>query len=136
MVDADPQTEQARAAAEKRMSSTCTIREPGSSEPVTDPNTGRVTFPEGAVVYSGPCRVRPTNVAGAQAVAVNAGGAEVFRFGYLVSVPFSVAGVKEGYQLTIDSSPDVDLVGRTIEVQGVDRGEHISARRLSCEEVV
>lgn len=116
------------------MTSTCTIRERADGT-VTDPETGEVATVVGAVVYSGPCRVRPTNVAGAQATVIDVGGGEAFRFGYLVTVPFSVVGVREGHRLTVDSSPDPDLVGRDLEVQGVDRGEHITARRLSCEEV-
>jgi hypothetical protein len=121
----------ARAAAESLMSSTCTIRQRGTG-PVTNPTTGAVTFPAGATVYSGRCRVRPSGTQGSTA---EAGGAELFVFDYLISVPFAVTGVAEGHRVTIDASPDPALVGAEVEVQKVDRGEHITARRLACSEV-
>lgn len=121
----------ARARAESLMSSTCTVRAK-SSDGTTDPNTGAYTQTAGGTVYSGPCRVRP---AGREAATSNAGGAELFVFDYLVSIPFAEVDVAEGHRLTIDSSPDPALVGVVVEVQKVDRGEHISARRLSCTEV-
>jgi hypothetical protein len=54
-----------------------------------------VTPTPGALVYSGPCRVRP---AGREAQTTQAGGAEVFTFDYLITVPFSVTGVAEGHR--------------------------------------
>jgi hypothetical protein len=122
----------ARARAESLMSSTCTIRARATGEPTTDSTTGAVTPAVGATVYSGKCRVRP---AGTQGSTAEAGGAEVFTFDYLISVPFSVTGVAEGHRLTVTASADPALVGVTLEVQKVDRGEHITARRLSCNEV-
>jgi hypothetical protein len=120
-----------RALAESLMTSACTIREksPGLT---TDPATGAVTPTLGAMVYTGPCRVRP---AGREAQTTQAGGAETFTFDYLITVPFAVTGVAEGHRLTVTASPDPALVGVEVEVQKVDRGEHITARRLSCNEV-
>jgi hypothetical protein len=46
-----------------------------------------------------------------------------------------VAGVQEGHRVTVTSSPDPALVGVVLEVHKVDRGENITARRLSCNEV-
>lgn len=122
----------ARWRAESLMTSACTIRGAATGEPTTDPDTGQVTPAEGVVIYSGRCRVRP---AGTVQDSDEAGGAELFSFDYLVSVPFSVTTVIEGQRLTIDASPDPALVGRVLEIQQVARGEHISARRLSCREV-
>lgn len=122
----------ARAYAEAGMTATCTIREKSTGEPVTDLNSGAVTLPEGDIVYTGRCRVRPE---GRQAQAGEAGGAELFTFDYLVSVPYFVTGVSEGMSCKIDTSPDPDLAGVTVEVRKVDRGDHITARRLSCNEV-
>lgn len=114
------------------MSSTCTIRALGSGR-ATDPTTGEVTATPGATIYSGPCRVRP---GGAQSTTTaNAGGAELFTFDYLVSVPFNVTDVIEGQRVSITASPDPALVGVEVEIQKVDRGEHITARRLFCREV-
>lgn len=120
----------ARWYAETLMTSTCTVREAGS-EPVTDEETGEVTYPVGTTVYSGKCRVRPTGSPGTE----TAGGEETFTFDYKVSIPFTEANVLEGFQVTIDSSPDPALVGVVIKVEKVDRGEHITARRLFCSEV-
>lgn len=120
-----------RAFAEQQFGSTCTVRA-RSTGGTTDPDTGAYTDTPGSTVYSGPCRVRP---AGREASTAQAGGAEVFVYDYLVSIPFAEADVVEGYRLTIDSSPDPALVGVVLEVQKVDRGEHISARRLFCSEV-
>lgn len=113
------------------MSSACSIA-PAGVEPVTDPETGEVTFPAGEAVYVGKCRVRPVAAVGGD---TDAGGAELARLDYLISVPFSVTGVKEGHRVTITASPDVSLVGAVVEVRRVDRGDHITARRLQCEEV-
>jgi hypothetical protein len=121
-----------RAEAEALMTSTCSIAPPGT-EPVTDPDTFEVTFPPGTAVYTGPCRVRPASQG--QGSSATAGGAEVFSFDYLVSIPFAEADVREGHQLTISASPDPALVGVVVEVQKVDRGEQITARRLFCNEV-
>jgi hypothetical protein len=121
-----------RLAAEREMTSACTIA-PRGTTPTTDPDTGEVTFPAGVAVYSGKCRVRP--VTSRSGAALEIGGAQVFAFDYLVSVPFAVTDVQEGHRVTVTASPDPALVGVTVEVQKVDRGEHITARRLSCNEV-
>jgi hypothetical protein len=55
-----------RLAAEREMTSACTIT-PRGTTPTTDPDTGEVTFPVGAPVYSGKCRVRPAGTAGINA---------------------------------------------------------------------
>ena len=116
------------------MTTTCSIAPPGTT-PVMDPETGEVTFPDGAAVYAGPCRVRPASGPGGSSGTAQVAGVELFRFDYLVSVPFSVAGVQERDRLKITASPDPALVGVELEVRHVDRGEHLSARRLQCQEV-
>ncbi len=121
----------ARRLAESQMISTCDIRAK-DGEAVMDPVTGAVLHPAGTLRYSGPCRLRP---AGREANVSTAGGGEVFAFDYVVSVPFAVANIAEGDELTVQSSPDPALVGKVIEVQKVDRGESITARRLYCEDV-
>lgn len=116
------------------MTSTCTIRAKATGERTTAAD-GTVTFPVGAVVYSGKCRFRPASGPGGDSTVRDVGGVEAFTFDYLVSVPFSASGVREGHRVTCDSSPDPALVGVEVEVQHVDRGEHITARRLQCTEV-
>lgn len=126
--------ERGRRLIESMMTSTCTIRAASSSD-TTDPDTGQVVPVAGAVVYSGKCRVRPT---GTMARVTTSGGGEIFAFDYVVSLPFDADGsanVREGMTVRIDTSPDPALPGVAVEVQKVDRGEHITARRLSCNEV-
>lgn len=124
----------ARSYAESMMESTCTVNVL-LADPPMDPDTGRVGLAVTEVVYSGKCRVRPT---GTMPRVTTAGAAEVFAFDYVVSLPFDAAGtadVREGMTCIISSSPDPALVGLELQVQKVDRGEHITARRLSCNEV-
>jgi hypothetical protein len=130
-VNAAGVAELGRAFAESLMTSTCSIA-PRGATPVTDEDTGEVTFPDGVAVYTGKCRVRPAEVVGTDTAA---GGAELRAFDYLVSVPFAVADVRKGHRLTITASLDPALVGRMLEVQDVHAGDHISARRLLCSEV-
>lgn len=122
----------ARARAELLMTSTCSVA-PKGAEPSTDPETGEVTFPPGVAVYTGKCRIRPVTSRGGGTI--EAGGAELFTFDYLVSIPFAATGPKEGHRVTVLASADPALVGVVMDVQKVDRGEHITARRLSCNEV-
>lgn len=118
-----------RAMAESMMTSTCTVFTPG--EPITDPATGEVTEAQ-ETVWFGPCRVRPADT---QASAMAVGGEEVFIFDYLVSIPFAVDSVIEGQRLTVTESRDPALVGITVEIRKVARGDDITARRLACTEV-
>lgn len=104
-----------------------------SGEPVTDPVTGAVTR-AATTVWSGPCRVKP-GATGLTAISEDLAGAELFRFDYRVSIPFEVDVVLEGMRLTVTASPDQSLVGITMEIQRVDRGDSITARRLICQRV-
>jgi hypothetical protein len=129
VVTAAPDLTDARARAESLMTSTATFFTPGV--PVTDPNTGEVTTSQ-TTVWAGACRVRP---AGTQANQIVVGGAQAFAFDYLVSIPFAVTAVFEGIRGTVTASPDPALVGITVEVQKVARGDAITARRLACTQV-
>lgn len=111
------------------MTSTCRIFITGA--PVTDPETGAVTYGELDPLET-PCRVRP---AGTQAQGNGeVGGAEAVTSGYVVSVPFAVT-VQELQRVVVTSSPDPSLVGLSLEIRQVARGDNITARRLLCEEV-
>jgi hypothetical protein len=120
-----------RARAKTLLGSTCTVFTSG--EPTTDPNTGQVTRAK-AVVYTGPCKVRPA-LTGLTALSDDIGGGETFRFDYRVSLPFEEDGVIEGMRLTVTSCPDPSMVGLTLEVQRIDRGDFLTARRLICNKV-
>lgn len=113
------------------LSSTCTAFTTG--EPITDPNTGQVSRVK-TVLYSGPCRVRPA-LTGLTALSDDIGGGETFRFDYRVSLPFEVDNVIEGSRLTVTSCPDTAMLGIVLEVQRVDRGDCMTARRLICNKV-
>lgn len=119
----------ARQAAESLMTSTCRLFTPGA--PVTDPETGMVTYTETGVTRS-PCRVRPNGYA--QSHDSEVGGAEVVATGYVVSLPFTATPVVL-QRLVVESSPDGSLVGLVLEVRQVARGDNITARRLLCTEV-
>lgn len=118
--------------AESLMTSTCRIFTPGPA--VTDPNSGAVTYPEQGVVTS-PCRVRPAGTSGnSGGNGQDIGGAEAIAAGYVVSLPFAVtAGILQ--RLVVTASPDPSLVGLSLEVRQVARGDNVTARRLLCEEV-
>lgn len=115
----------------RMLRSECTVFSTG--EQITDPNTGEVTRAQ-TVVYTGPCKVRPA-ATGLTALSDDIGGGELFRFDYRVSLPFEVDTVFEGHRLTITSSPDPALLGITLEVQRVDRGDSVTARRLICQRI-
>lgn len=126
----------ARAYAEAGMTATCTITGADAGEPVWDAGTGTYTHPERSVVYSGACRVKPATTQGRS---VDAGEAELLPSMFRVSIPFAAAGsadVRQGMQLVVDASADAALIGRRFEIRFTpDMGEHITARRLLCEEM-
>jgi hypothetical protein len=119
-----------RKLAESLMDSTIQFFTPGTK--VTDPNTGEVTTGQN-VVWAGKCRIRPADH---QANVAEAGAVEFFTYDYLVSVPWSVTKVIEHMRGTVTFCPDLALAGVTMEVQKVDRGSTITARRLACTVVV
>lgn len=113
--------------AERQMTSTCRIYTPGA--PVTDPDTGEVTYGEQNPIDT-VCRVRPADLQGAHA---EAGGAELVTSAFIVSVPFNVTGVRKNSRLRVTSSPDPALVGVVMEVQAPPFGDNLTARRLPCD---
>lgn len=135
MVGAEPVSASAtagrgRAFAGAQLTSTCTITRP-SGESVWDETTGTYTDPAPIDVYSGPCRIRPAATQGRTA---EAGEATALLSAFRVQLPFVVTGVDVGHRVTVDSSPDPALTGRTMVVRFVpDMGDHITARRLICE---
>jgi len=94
--------------------------------------TGAVVPGAGVVVYTGKCRVRPAATWGREA---RVAATEVSASTFQVSVPFSVTGVQRGMSVEIEASPDPALLGRVFEVRFIpDMGDHLTARRLLCEE--
>lgn len=120
--------EAGRVRAESLMTDACTIARP-TTAPVTDPVSGAVTYPE-TTIYTGRCRARPAG-GGHQ---VEAGEDITQVFGLRVSVPISVTGVRADDVVTVTASADGSLVGKRLRVREIERGSHITARRLRCEE--
>lgn len=130
-MSADGAATRGRQRARALLTSQCTVFTTG--EPITDPVSGEVTR-TATTVWSGPCRVRPA-ATGLTAISEVIAASELFRFDYRISIPFEVDVVFEGHRLTVTSSPDPGLIGLTVEVQRVDRGDNITARRLICQRV-
>src|SRR5690349_16631937 len=93
-----------QARAEFLMTDSGTLVRP-SSTPVTDPDTGAVTYPE-ATLYTGQARVRPG--AGRQ---VEAGDQVLQAITHTVSLPMSHTDVKPDDVWITTASADASLVG-------------------------
>lgn len=117
-----------RAAAEQQMTDSCRIERTG---PVATSEDGTDTTPT-VVLYEGPCRLKP---AGTAAVIPSATApAETWQ--YKLSIPYAQgAGVRSDDRVTITASQDPTAVGLRLQVRNLDRGTHITARRMWCTEV-
>ncbi|WP_329177811.1 DUF6093 family protein [Streptomyces sp. NBC_01477] len=117
-----------RTAAEQDMTDQCRIERTG---PVATSADGTDTTPV-TVLYDGICRVKPAGTA-AVIPSVTA-AAETWQ--YKVSIPYSAgAGVRSGDRLTVTASQDPTLADLRLQVRNIDRGTHITARRIWCTEV-
>jgi hypothetical protein len=118
-----------RAAAERLMVDTCTIRR--KTGETTDPDTGHTT-PTYATVYSGKCRFQQGDP---QATRQDAGEASLLMLAMTVQVPMSVVGVQaEDEVLPTATAYDPDLLGRTFLVKALHHKTHATSRRLGLEE--
>lgn len=112
------------------MLDTCTVTRAGG-EPMWDPDTGSYTPPMGGSVYTGPCRIKPREVA----QDVQAGEQEVGVRRYDVALPHDTATVVQvGDVLTVTASSDGWLVGRVLAVTGVEIATARTARWLTVED--
>lgn len=93
-----------------------------------DPAVGKDTAKE-TDLYVGKCRLRPQ---GRLAHETESSGSPVGVWLLVVQIPLSVTNAQLGDLLTITTSADPDLVGKTVRVQGIDQGTHVTARRLTC----
>lgn len=122
----------ARARAEAWMRSTITIREP-STEARYDPELGHdVIDDQGAVVYTGKCRVMPTG--GERVVRVGEGVVSLRT--YNIDVPVGDEPFGKDQLGTIDAIDDgylLDRVVLVVDVQGMTDGVY---RRLVCEDTL
>ncbi|WP_333770941.1 DUF6093 family protein [Streptomyces sp. IBSBF 2435] len=117
-----------RAAAEQDMTDRCRIERTG---PVATSADGTDTTPV-TVLYDGICRVKP---AGTAAVVPSAtAAAETWQ--HKLSIPYAAgAGIRSNDRVVITASDDPTLAGLRLQVRNIDRGTHITARRIWCTEV-
>lgn len=118
-----------RAAAERLMVDTCTVRR--RTGETTDLDTGQVT-PSYTSVYSGRCRVQQP---AAQATATEAGEAYRLMLRLEVQLPMSVTGLEPGDEVLVTASAhDEDLVGRVFLVRELAHKSHATSRRVQVQE--
>lgn len=116
-----------RAAVEALMTDRCRIEDVGTVT-TTDDGQDQAAV---TVVYDGVCRVKPAGTA-AETPSVNA-AAETWQ--YKLSIPVGPEPVRSGLRVTVTASLDPSLVGLRLQVRNLDRGTHITARRMWCTEV-
>lgn len=117
-----------RAAAEALMTDTCRIERTG---PVRTGEDGQDATPV-IVLYEGRCRLKP---AGTAAVSPSATApAEIWQ--YKLSIPYNFAARIRAFDAVVmTTSQDPTLADLRLQVRNIDRGTHISARRMWCMEV-
>lgn len=116
-----------RPVAEKTMTATASIREPGGT-PGWDEEAEESTLVPHDPYFTGPCRV--------QALATQAGLAVVAEdpetvASYLITVPASVTATEEQL-VTVTDTGDPALEGKTLRIRQVVRGSLRFERDLIC----
>lgn len=119
-----------RLAAESLMSDTLRITRK-SAEPVTDPATGKVTYPS-VTIYGGRGRIQSTGLQGREVVT---GGADFDISSFTVQVPFDVDLHGDDEAEVLASRMDARMVGRTFRIDTVPRKTHATMMRAGAEEV-
>lgn len=128
MISAELITLRGREAAESLMTDLCLI-ERQSTEEVTDPVTGTVTFPV-VEVYAGKCKLQGRQ---AQASEPSAGG-HVFTVEQLmVHLPVSALSLTGDRVTVLSSAMDPDLVGLKLRLTELARGTYRTADRWNVE---
>lgn len=108
----------------------CTIN--GASSIDFDPEEGVESDTAGAEVYAGKCRIRPSS--GPSTVEVGEG---TRSFGYFdVWLPWNTVGVELDHVLTITSSEDAYLVGRSFVIVDVEGGSDAPHRKLQVQDTL
>lgn len=112
------------------MTDACTITR-GAGTSVLDEATGQYVRTPGALLYTGPCRVKPRDNTDR---VVDAGGQAVSLFPYVLSVPVSSVDFDVDDVVTVTASAlDPALAGLVLRVKQVAVGSQLTARRLGCE---
>lgn len=102
-----------------------------SDVPVTDPNTGKVTYPS-VGIYEGRGRIQSTALQGRNVVV---GGADFDISSFTVQLPYNadVRGNDEAVVLTSETDPH--MVGRAFRIDMIPRKTHATMLRCGAEEV-
>lgn len=124
----------ARVAAESRMSDACTItRVLEDATGAYEADTDTFTPDPATTVYSGPCRVRIREAAGATG---QVAATQFIKAQLSVSLPAGTTGIADQDIVTIDSAAfSPDLVGVRLRVLAVQRASQATALRLAVEEL-
>lgn len=109
-----------------RFTATCVINRVGLG--AINTTTGVYT-PTNTPQYSGPCLVRPASPA-----SVQIGEELVEQRNYLVVVPYDEEDVAVDDIVTVTSTNDGVLDGKTLVVRNVRADEYNTARKLDCED--
>lgn len=118
-----------RATVDSTLTDACTIA--GQSEPAFDPDTGTYTDTPGDSVYSGPCRLGPTE--GSDRV-VEVGGEPVSLRTYKLRLPWGTEDIAVDQIVTFTTSNDPHLVGRRFRVIDVRGLTDVLSRSTTVEE--
>jgi hypothetical protein len=119
----------ARVLAEQLMVDACVIKRAAGETT----GAGGVITPATTTLYTGKCRVqgRPGNRQG-----TDVGEAYLVIEHHEVQLPMTVAGLREGDQITITASAlDPDLVGKVYVIRDVLAKTHLTSRRVEVLEV-
>lgn len=119
----------ARERAERWMTASCVIREPGGM-PVFDVET--MSYPEraGDEVYDGKCRVHSSR--GGQRVGLDVAGAVTTLRTVEIDIPVGAETLRKDQVLTLVDVDDPYLVGRPLRVEDVQGSSNSVYRRLVC----
>jgi hypothetical protein len=122
-----------RLAAEQLMTDACVIVR-ATGRATLNQVTGLTVGPTSTTVYAGKCRFKPVSRMDEQ---TDAGETAVYKWRWTISVPYGV-GIELNDVITPTASQDPVLLTPTpkqMRVRAIERGTHITAHRLHCEEI-
>lgn len=122
----DAMLAQARSAQESLMDATVIIAADGGEWVFQD---GAEVFVPAPALYEGPALVQALS---REAREIVAGSQDVTTADHAVKVPWTVTNVEPGRNITIVTSPDPFLVGKTLTVTGVSGNDFVTCRRIRC----
>lgn len=106
------------------LTDTCRITR--GTEHVLDPDTNEYSQPEGELVYEGPCRLWATQ----PGAAIQLGSENISVDVSMLSLPWNIDPIPEMEDLVeMLTSPDPDVVGRTLTLGSPARGGNLRATR-------